>query len=156
MSNYLQLSYFDNRPSNPHDTFLYDDPVRPTIPVPMRYGHDRGVYALTTEEHYYEPQALCCCVLVGDVPDSEQTLFDYSGRYDVAVFYTVWSYPRSVPGAGRKLINRSLNHIRWFRPFVKRVVTLSPKTDMARRFHVANGAWVFRENETTINYEYKL
>lgn len=156
MSNHLQLSYFDNRPSNPHDTFLYDDPVRPTIPVPTRYGHDRGVYALTTEEHYYEPQALCCCVLVGDVPDSEQTLFDYSGRYDVAVFYTVWSYPRSVPGAGRKLINRSLNHIRWFRPFVKRVVTLSPKTDMARRFHIANGAWMFRENETTINYEYKL
>jgi hypothetical protein len=33
-------------------------------------------------------------------------------------------------------------------------VTLSPKTEMARRFHLKNGAIIFRENIETINYEY--
>jgi hypothetical protein len=33
-------------------------------------------------------------------------------------------------------------------------VTLSPKTDMARKFHLKNGAKIFRENEETVNYEY--
>jgi hypothetical protein len=93
---------------------------------------------------------------MGDVPASESDLFFDTGTYDVAVFYTVWSYPRSVNGAGRKLINKAVDHIRWFKPFVERVVTLSPKTEMARRFHTLNGAFEFRENETTINYEYKI
>jgi hypothetical protein len=33
-------------------------------------------------------------------------------------------------------------------------VTLSPKTNLARRFHLKNGAIVFRENIDTTNYEY--
>jgi hypothetical protein len=33
-------------------------------------------------------------------------------------------------------------------------VTLSPKTDMARRFHLKNGAAVYRENLETVNYLY--
>jgi hypothetical protein len=39
-------------------------------------------------------------------------------------------------------------------PSVTRFVTLSPKTNMARRFHLKNGAIVFRENDDTVNYEY--
>ena len=39
-------------------------------------------------------------------------------------------------------------------PSVTRFVTLSPKTEVARRFHLRNGAIVFRENLDTINYEY--
>jgi len=39
-------------------------------------------------------------------------------------------------------------------PTITRFVTLSPKTEMARRFHLKNGAVVFRENEETVNYEY--
>jgi hypothetical protein len=39
-------------------------------------------------------------------------------------------------------------------PSVTRFVTLSPKTDVARRFHLRNGAIVFRENVDTVNYEY--
>jgi hypothetical protein len=34
-------------------------------------------------------------------------------------------------------------------------VTLSPKTEMARRFHLKNGASELRENSNTINYIYK-
>jgi hypothetical protein len=39
-------------------------------------------------------------------------------------------------------------------PTVTRFVTLSPKTEMARRFHHKNGATTLRENSESVNYEY--
>jgi hypothetical protein len=39
-------------------------------------------------------------------------------------------------------------------PTITRFVTLSPKTEMARRFHHKNGAVTFRENQESVNYEY--
>jgi hypothetical protein len=41
-------------------------------------------------------------------------------------------------------------------PSIERFVTLSPKTEMARRFHTKNGAGVYRENSNTVNYEYDV
>jgi len=38
---------------------------------------------------------------------------------------------------------------------IKRWVTLSPKTEMARVFHHKNGAFTLQENLETINYEYQ-
>ena len=38
---------------------------------------------------------------------------------------------------------------------LKRFVTLSPKTELAKRFHLKNGAIVYRENDETVNYEYQ-
>ena len=67
-------------------------------------------------------------------------------------FYTIWSY---APGAGRKLIFDAVEHIKQNNKDITRFVTLSPKTDMAKKFHTRNGAIVFRENEETVNYEYK-
>jgi hypothetical protein len=69
----------------------------------------------------------------------------------VAVFYTIWSYR---PGAGRDLILNAVNYIKNNKPNISRFVTLSPPTEMARRFHLKNGAHVFRENAETVNYEY--
>jgi hypothetical protein len=40
-------------------------------------------------------------------------------------------------------------------PGIQTYVTLSPKTEMARRFHLKNGARELRENPNTINYIYK-
>jgi hypothetical protein len=34
------------------------------------------------------------------------------------------------------------------------IVTLSPQTEMAKRFHHKNGAVTLRENETSVNYQY--
>jgi hypothetical protein len=34
-------------------------------------------------------------------------------------------------------------------------VTMSPKTDMAEKFHLSNGATLLAENESTNNFEYK-
>ena len=39
---------------------------------------------------------------------------------------------------------------------IQRVVTLSPITEMARKFHLRNGAMLLGSNETTINFEYPL
>jgi hypothetical protein len=41
-------------------------------------------------------------------------------------------------------------------PTLNRFVTLSPKTEMAKKFHHKNGAETFRENEDSINYEYHI
>jgi hypothetical protein len=155
-----QLHYHDNQ-MNPFHIWVSDDPVRPNIPTYQRYGHNRGVFFLTDNQHS-APRAIACCSFIAPVPKTEQELMDEWEAFDVAVFYTVWSgiptdgrNPKS-NGAGRTIINKALNHIRWFKPFVKMVVTLSPKTEMARKFHLSNGATLFRENEHTINYEYKL
>ena len=86
-----------------------------------------------------------------NVPAAEYDLFDAESTPRVAVFYTIWSY-RS--GAGRELLLAAVDHIKRNRPNVQRFVTLSPKTEMAYRFHINNGARVLRENAVTINYEY--
>ena len=70
---------------------------------------------------------------------------------NTAIFYTIWSYK---PGAGRQLIFDSVQYIKSNKPNISRFVTLSPKTEMARRFHLKNGAIIFRENIESINYEY--
>ena len=69
-----------------------------------------------------------------------------------AVFYTIWSY---VAGAGRDLIVEAQKSIEQELPNIQTFVTLSPKTEMARRFHLRNGAGIYRENPDTINYIYK-
>jgi hypothetical protein len=68
-----------------------------------------------------------------------------------AVFYTIWSYKA---GKGKELLIQAVREIQKTHPSVNRFVTLSPKTDVARRFHLRNGAIIFRENVDSTNYEY--
>jgi hypothetical protein len=67
------------------------------------------------------------------------------------VFYTIWSY---AAGAGRSLITEAQQDIKSQKPEVETFVTLSPKTEMARRFHHKNGARTYRENADSVNYLY--
>jgi hypothetical protein len=39
---------------------------------------------------------------------------------------------------------------------LNRLITLSPLTDMARNFHLNNGAIELQVNEETQNFEYKI
>ena len=39
---------------------------------------------------------------------------------------------------------------------MERIITLSPLTDMARNFHLRNGAKELSVNEKTQNFEYKI
>lgn len=128
---------------------LKEDPVRPHIPHEYRIGKNKDIFVL--EEHD-EPGAITCVSYQMIIPEDEDNLFEPCDTPDTAVFYTIWSYKS---GKGRQLILDSVNYIQEHRPSVRNFVTLSPKTDMARKFHLNNGARVLRENSETINYVYE-
>ena len=129
-------------------SFLTDDPVRPNIPTVERVGSNKDIFVSREND---EITAITCVSYQETVPTKESELFEQCSQPTVAVFYTIWSYK---PGAGRQLILDSVKYIKENKKEIVRFVTLSPKTEMARRFHLKNGAVVFRENEETINYEY--
>ena len=134
---------------DPMAGYLKDDPVRPHIPLEQRFGCNKHVMALTEQE---DVQAVVCTKLCKGIPSNEaELLLDTKEEPDTIVFYTIWSYK---PGAGQQLIRASLEYIRSQMPNVKRFVTLSPQTEMAKRFHTKNGAHIFRINFDTVNYEY--
>jgi hypothetical protein len=129
---------------------LKEDPVRPAIDHTKRIGNNRDIFVLKNDEDN-TPTAITCVSYQDSIPTTENELFDDKKEPDVAVFYTIWSYR---PGAGRDLILNAVNYIKNNKPNIARFVTLSPQTEMARRFHLKNGAQVFRENAETVNYEY--
>jgi len=128
--------------------FVKDDPVRPEISREFRVATNRFVAALVEET----PRAMVCVSLHDFVPQSVEDLDVPSAEPTTAIFYTIWSY---APGAATELLFQTVDQIKKLHPRVTRFVTLSPKTDMARRFHLKNGAVVLQENTTTVNYEYK-
>jgi hypothetical protein len=85
------------------------------------------------------------------IPETVEDLHTLARDSTTAVFYTIWSY---AAGAGRELIEQAQQDIKVRMPAVNTFVTLSPKTEMARRFHLKNGAEVYRENPDTVNYLY--
>jgi hypothetical protein len=125
-----------------------DDPVRPEIPLQDRIGPNAEILVARQGG---EPAAVVCVRYCPEVPATVDQLLDYAVGGSVAVFYTIWSYK---PGAGARLIFQAREHVMATRPHVSRFVTLSPTTEMARRFHIKNGAVVFRSNADTVNYEY--
>ena len=85
------------------------------------------------------------------VPPTEKSLLSIECG-PIAVAYTIWSMEK---GRGRDLILAVRDMISDSFRF-ERLVTLSPKTDMAMKFHLSNGATLVHENETTNNFEYKI
>jgi hypothetical protein len=130
--------------------YIKDDPVRPDIPKDFRVGPGRFVSALVDGEI---PSAMVCVNLLDFVPSSVEELGRDVEDATTAVFYTIWSY---APGAGADLLFRTVAQIREQFPNVSNFVTLSPKTEMARRFHLKNGASVLRDNSDTVNYQYTV
>jgi hypothetical protein len=135
-------------PSHQLLEFIKDDPVRPDIPAEFRVSNGRTVVALAQED---KPSAMVCVSFHDFVPESVQDLERVTEAPTTAVFYTIWSYKA---GAGRELLVQAVEDIKKSHPEVTRFVTLSPKTEMAKRFHLKNGATIFRENLDTVNYEY--
>ena len=70
----------------------------------------------------------------------------------IAVAYTVWSKKK---GGGKLIVKEVFNKIKKSN-HLNRLVTLSPLTDMAYKFHIKNGAKLINVNETTQNFEYKV
>lgn len=135
------------------DNFLdliKDDPVRPELPADFRVNGNSRIFVLKDAEG--RPQAVTCVKFLESIPESVDDLTHTVVHTNTAVFYTIWSY---AAGAGRQLIREAQQWIETNNPDVTTYVTLSPKTEMARKFHLKNGATVYRENSTTVNYLYK-
>jgi hypothetical protein len=129
---------------------IKDDPVRPEIPVEDRVNSNSRIFVLKNDAG--EPLAVTCVKFLADIPASVDELANTVVNTNTAVFYTIWSY---AAGAGKRLIEEAQQQIKEEKPEVTTYVTLSPKTEMARRFHHKNGAETYRENETSVNYLYR-
>lgn len=130
--------------------YIKDDPVRPEIPREFRVSNNRFVATIVENDL---PKAMVCVSLHDFVPAAVEDLWKDPIAPTAAIFYTIWSY---APGAAGELLFSVVDHIKKQYPSVTRFVTLSPKTEMAYKFHTKNGAVVLKENDTTVNYEYIL
>jgi hypothetical protein len=131
------------------EALIRDDPVRPEIPMTRRVNSNSRIYMLKDGD---QTQAVTCVKFLEAIPADVDDLAELVGSATTAVFYTIWSY---TAGAGRELIVQAQQSIESEFPEIQTYVTLSPKTEMARRFHLKNGARVHRENLDSINYIYK-
>jgi hypothetical protein len=134
--------------TDPLTRVIQDDPVRPHIPLEQRINDAAEILLLKAGE---EILAATCLQWLTEIPKNEEDLKTVSKSRNVAVFYTIWSYS---PGAGAALIRQAADWILKEHSEVNDIVTLSPQTEMARRFHTKNGALVHQTNETSVNYRY--
>ena len=142
------------------DIWLNKDPVRPELDSSFKRSAGRFVYAL--RGHGNDSfGAFCCLAMCNDIPVSTSELdrmtdsresSEYEYGSIVVVPYSLWRYKRSY---GYRLIDLLLKKYRK-KPFVRGVVTLSPSTELARNFHIKNGAKVYRSLELNTNYSYLL
>jgi len=134
--------------NDPLTRVIKDDPVRPHIPLEQRINEAAEILLLKAGE---EILAATCMQWLKDVPEDEQDLIDMAKDRNIAVFYTIWSYS---PGAGATLLQQAAKWLKEEFKDMQGIVTLSPQTNMAERFHLKNGAKIRRQNETSVNYEY--
>lgn len=143
----------------------YLDPVRKHLSLNFRQSFERDVFGLfdcNDNNIMADPHAIINVAYCRDVPKDEIELARFSQGNpelpvrDIAVFYTVWSTAagRGTKGSGREMIIQAYNYIRHNYPHVNRFVTLSPLTEMAEKFHLANGAVLIGKHSTCQNFEY--
>lgn len=127
-----------------------EDPVRPHLHKVWRVQNHREVMALETDGHI---DAIICVAYTDEIARDERDLQALSTSVDgsIAMFYTVWAY---TSGAGRKMVHAAAREAK--EKGAVRFVTLSPQTEMARRFHLRNGAELIGTNQDTLNFEYTL
>ena len=131
-----------------------DDPVRPNLNPKFRLTENRVNFLLTQD--FTKPCAIICVAFTKDIPKTEKQLEMYSinklsVNYDKAIFYTIWSYSK---GSGKDILFNTVFWLKKNKPEIKRYITMSPKTEMARNFHLKNGAYELKSNRETINFEY--
>jgi hypothetical protein len=128
------------------------DPVRPELDVEFKTAKGRDVFGLLGEDE--EWKAFMCYARTSLIPRSVEELDTLTTEDGNTIIpYTVWSNEK---GAGKEIINQVLQFVKNIEHNIDRVVTLSPLTKMARKFHLRNNAKEFRVNETTVNFEYEI
>ena len=139
-----------------------EDPVRPELDLAFRQTYGRKIYGL--KDDVGEIAAIMCFAFTDEVPTTVEEMDRMS--YDaalkavhragvqgsIAIAYTVWAKKK---GGGKAIVNEVYKMIKKSN-HLNRLVTLSPLTDMARRFHIKNGAKELQVNDTTQNFEYDI
>tara|TARA_B100000700_G_scaffold233929_1_gene259223 strand:- start:56 stop:616 length:561 start_codon:yes stop_codon:yes gene_type:complete len=137
------------------------DPVRPELDNEFRTSYGRKIYGVKYKD---EIHAVMCFAFTNEIPKTVKELdllskdaFLQSTHRDqkvgkIAIAYTVWSTKKG----GGKLIVKEVFKVIKKSNHLNRLVTLSPLTDMARKFHLRNGAVEIQVNESTQNFEYKI
>ena len=132
------------------DNIHQDDPVRIGLTYKERVKRCREFLKIVNEDG--KPEAAICITYCTKVPVTLPEMFEVTdSEGTIAIFYTVWSYKK---GAGRTIINKAVDYIKQNNKNVKRFVTLSPQTEMAKRFHLNNGAITLSNNARSDNYDY--
>jgi len=138
-----------------------EDPVRPELNNNFRTGYGRKIYGV---EYLGEIHAVMCFAYTNEIPKSVKELeklstdaFLQSAMRDqkggqIAIAYTVWSKKK---GGGKLIVKEVFKKIKKSN-HLNRLVTLSPLTEMATKFHERNGAKLIQINENTQNFEYKV
>ena len=138
-----------------------EDPVRPELDNVFRRSYGRKIYGV---KYGGEIHAVMCFAYTNEIPKSVEELDILSqdahlqstlrgqnvGR--IAIAYTVWSKKK---GGGKLIVKEVFKKIKKSN-HLNRLVTLSPLTEMATKFHSRNGAKLLQKNETTQNFEYKI
>ena len=137
------------------------DPVRPELDNEFRTSYGRKIYGVKFKN---EIHAVMCFAFTNEIPKSVYELdvfsrdaFLQSATRDqnvgkIAVAYTVWSNKKG----GGKLIVKEIFKMVKKSNHLNRLVTLSPLTEMARNFHLNNGAEEIQVNDNTQNFDYKI
>ncbi len=136
-----------------------EDPIRPELDNEFRTNFGRKIYGV---KYKGEIHAVMCFAFTNEIPKDVKELnllskdaFLQSVTRDqkvgkIAIAYTVWSKKR---GGGKLIVKEVYKKIKKSN-HLNRLVTLSPLTEMAKKFHLRNKAKLFRVNETTQNFEY--
>ncbi len=136
-----------------------EDPVRPELDNEFRTSYGRKIYGV---KYLNEIHAIMCFAFTNKIPKTVKELDDLSkdaflqsamrdqkgGR--IAIAYTVWSKKK---GGGKLIVKQVFKMIKKSN-HLNRLVTLSPLTKMATKFHLRNKAKLISVNETTQNFEY--
>ena len=138
-----------------------EDPVRPELDNVFRRSYGRKIYGV---KYKGEIHAVMCFAYTNQIPKNVNELdklshdaYLQSAQRDqkigqIAIAYTVWSKKK---GGGKLIVKEVFKKIKKSN-HLNRLVTLSPLTDMATKFHSRNGAKLLQINETTQNFEYKV
>tara|TARA_Y100000591_G_C21587882_1_gene571637 strand:+ start:54 stop:629 length:576 start_codon:yes stop_codon:yes gene_type:complete len=138
-----------------------EDPVRPELSNKFRTMYGRKIFGV---KYKGEIHAVMCFAYTNEIPKSVDDLEKMShdaylqsalrdqniGR--IAVAYTVWSKKK---GGGKLIVKEVFKKIKRSN-HLNRLVTLSPLTEMATKFHSKNGAVLLQVNSDTQNFEYKI
>ena len=141
---------------------IKEDPIRPELDIKFRTSYGRKIFGVKYKK---EICAIMCFGFANHIPKTinefdlmtrdahlQSASWRSKNNGKIAIAYTVWSKKK---GGGKLIVKEVFKKIKKSN-HLNRLVTLSPLTEMARNFHLRNGAKELQVNEESQNFEYKI